>query len=99
MCSKDNRWFKSKRFQHDCMNKWINKTLTKHISHEFKCKCDVRICNLNQICNKDKCWCEYENLEEHHVYEKDYIWNTATCSCEKGKYAESINTDSVITCD
>ena len=37
--------------------------------------------------------------EEHHLYEKDYIWNTATCSCYKSKYAESINADSVITCD
>ena len=28
-----------------------------------------------------------------------YIWNPATCSCENGKYVESIIDDSVIMCD
>ena len=27
------------------------------------------------------------------------IWNPATCSCENGKYVESITDDSVIMCD
>ena len=27
------------------------------------------------------------------------IWNSATCSCENGKYLASINDDSVVTCD
>ena len=37
----------------------------------------------------------------HHVGEKDYIWNPATCSCscENGKYVGSIIDDSVITSD
>ena len=30
---------------------------------------------------------------------KNYIWNSATCSCENGKYLASIIDDSVITCD
>ena len=30
---------------------------------------------------------------------KNYIWNPAACSCENGKYLESIIDDSVITCD
>ena len=33
------------------------------------------------------------------MYEKDYIWNPATCSCENDKYLASIIDDSVITCD
>ena len=33
------------------------------------------------------------------MYEKDYIWNPTTCSCENGKYLASIIDDSVITCD
>ena len=39
------------------------------------------------------------NLKEHHVCEKDYDWNTATCSCKNGKYLGSIIDDSVVTCD
>ena len=30
---------------------------------------------------------------------KDYIWNSATCNCENGKYLASIMDDSAITCD
>ena len=33
--------------------------------------------------------------KKHHVYEKDYYWNTF----ENGRYAWSIIDDSVITCD
>ena len=28
-----------------------------------------------------------------------YIWNPATCSCENGKYVESIIDNSVLMCD
>ena len=35
----------------------------------------------------------------HHVCEKDYIWNRATCICQSGKYLANIIDDSVITCD
>ena len=44
----------------------------------------------------NKCRCESKN---HHLREKDYIWNPSTCSCENGKYLASIIGDSVITCD
>ena len=37
--------------------------------------------------------------KKHHICEKDYIWNPATCSCEKRKYLPSIIDDSVITFD
>ena len=36
---------------------------------------------------------------QHHICEKDYIWNPATCSCKIGKYLLSIIEDSVIICD
>ena len=52
------------------------KTLTKHISHECKCKFNGRKCNSNQKWNNDKCWCE---CKKHHLSEKYYIWNSATC--------------------
>ena len=36
---------------------------------------------------------------QKHIYEKDYMWNPATCSCKNGKYLASITDDSVIMCD
>ena len=59
------------------------KTLTKHISCKCKCKFDGRKRNLDQWWNDVKCWCE---CKTHHVCEKHYIWNPATCSCQNGKY-------------
>ena len=58
-----------------------SKTLTKHVSCECKCKFDCRKCNSNQKRNNDKCWCESKT---HHICEKDYVWNPATCSCKNG---------------
>ena len=37
--------------------------------------------------------------KKHHICEKDYIWNPATCSCKNGKYLASIIDNSVIMCD
>ena len=73
-----------------------SKILTKHISCECKYKFDGRKCNSNQKWNKDKRQCECKN---HHICEKDYIWNPATCSCKNGKYLARIINDSVIACD
>ena len=33
------------------------------------------------------------------MYEKDYIWNPGKCTCENGKYLESIIGDLVVTSD
>ena len=52
--------------------------------------------NVNQCCINNKCWCE---CKRHHLCEKNYIWNPATCSCENWQYLESIMDDSVITSD
>ena len=54
--------------------------------------------SINRKWNNDKCRCECENLKEHHVYKKDYIWYPATCNCENAKYLASFLEDSVITC-
>ena len=40
-----------------------------------------------------------KNLKEHYVFEKDYLWNPATCSCKNGKYVRGVTDNSVITCD
>ena len=36
---------------------------------------------------------------KHHICEKGYIQNPATCSCENGKNLGNIMDDSAITCD
>ena len=66
------------------------------MSCECKCRFDGRKFNSDQWWNNDKCWCE---CKKHHVCKKDFIWNPATSSCEKGKYLASIMDDSAITCD
>ena len=38
----------------------------------------------------------WKQKSKNHVSEKDYIWNPSTCTCENGKYLESIIGDSVI---
>ena len=50
--------------------------------------------NSNQWWSNDECRCECKNI---HVCEKDYVWNTATCICENGKYLASIMDDSTIS--
>ena len=69
------------------------KTLTKHISCQCKCKFDGRKHNSDQWWNNDKCQSE---CKKHHLCEKDYVWNPATCSCENGEYLVSIIVDSAI---
>ena len=44
-----------------------SKTLTKHVSCEFKCKFDGRKCNSNPKWNNDKCCCECKNPKKHRV--------------------------------
>ena len=38
------------------------KTLAKHISCEYKCIFEDTKCNLNQIWNNNKHWCECKNI-------------------------------------
>ena len=79
MCFKQNRRFKSKHFQHDYRNKWIENI--ESIYHA-NVNLNLMIENVIQIkrgitINVDvsvKIW------KKHCVYEKDHIWNPATCS-------------------
>ena len=71
-----------------------SKRLTKHMSRECICKFDGRKCNSNLWCKSYKCWCE---CKKYNIYEKDYIWNPATCCSKTSKYLASITDDSVIT--
>ena len=64
-----------------------SETLTKDISCECRCKFDGRKCNSGQWWNNDKCRCE---CKKHHICEKDYVWNPATCNCQNVKYLASI---------
>ena len=62
------------------------KTLRKHILCKYKCKFHDSKCNLNQKWQNEKFRYACKNWKEHHVCEKDYIWNPATCNCENGNY-------------
>ena len=46
--------------------------------------------------NNNKCQC---GCKKHHISEKDYIWNTASCTCENVKYLASTIDDAVRLCD
>ena len=49
-----------------------SKTLTKHISCEFRCKFDDRNCNSKQKWNNDLSQCECKKPINHRVCRKDY---------------------------
>ena len=51
-------------------------------------------CNSSQWWNNNKFRFECKN---HSIWDKDYVWNPSTCSCENGKYLANIMDDSVIT--
>ena len=68
------------------INEWIE-NVNKRYMIKCRWKLDGRNCNSNQKWNNDKCWRE---CIKHHICEKDYIWNPATCSCENRKYLSSI---------
>ena len=75
------------------------KILKNHTSCNCKCKFEGWKCNLNQKRNYDKYGSEWKNPKEHNAIEKDYIWNSPSCSCENGEYLVSTIDDSVIACD
>ena len=79
---------KSQCLQHD----YRNRTLTNHISCEFKCKCDGRECISSQSGAAI-------NPKEHPVCKKDSIWNATTCECKNEKHLARMIDESVITFD
>ena len=59
---------------------------TRSIKWHETCQC---ICRLNKIIysnkqkwNKDKCKCEYKELIDKKVCDKEYIFNPSNCKCE-----------------
>ena len=74
------------------------KLLTKDLSCICKCKFIFvgKKCNSDQWWNNNKCLCE---CKKRHICEKDYAWNSATCSSQNGKYLASIMDDSTIIFD
>ena len=66
-----------------------SKTLTKHISYEFKCEFDCRKWNSRQKWNNDRCQCESKKPIKHHacVYDSDIDFKIGKylkdCECVK----------------
>ena len=76
MHSKQNRLFKSRRFQYDYKNKWIKK-LTNHISCKCECEFHEKKCNSNQniLINDGKMFITINagasvNIKKHYVCKK-----------------------------
>ena len=80
------------------MTAWINesKTLTKDTLFDCKSKFDKKsVIQINAGIMLE--WrCEWKKAP---VWEKDNVWNPATCRCENGIYLASIVDDSTIICD
>ena len=57
-------------------NKNESKSMTEHISCDYKCKFNSRICNSNQKWNNKTCQCECKN---YCTCKKDYSWNPSAC--------------------
>ena len=73
-----------------------SKTLAKYIS----CTCKYKLDDKNVIQIKSGLMINVSvSYKKHHICEKDYFWNPATCSCKNGKYLANIIDNSVITCD
>ena len=73
--------------------KWKNesKTLIKHFSCSYRCKCDDKKHNSNQECYNEKCQCEFKKTIKHRVCKDDYVWNPRTYACEIDKYLKFID--------
>ena len=91
-----NKWCLPKNTKDLNLSMFIMVTGMNVLKMNVNCKFDRRKCNSDQWWNNDDCRCE---CKKHHVWEKDYVWNPATCSCGNRKYAVSIMDDSAITCD
>ena len=65
--------------QHTFINLHLNKYIQWLRYYPFAVK-------LDSCAGNDKCRWECINGKEHHMCEKDYIWNLATCTCENAEY-------------
>ena len=57
---------------------------TRNIKWHKTCKCKFRLdasfCNIKQHRNNDKRRCEFKELIDKGVCDKEYIWNPSNCS-------------------
>ena len=62
---------------------------TKNIKWHETCKCecglDAIVCNDKQRWNKDKCWCECNEIIDKGLCDKDFIWNPSNCESQYDK--------------
>ena len=67
---------------------------TRHTKwHEIcKCKCrlDASVFNNKQWWNVDKCRCEYKELIDKGICDKEYISNPSNCKCECDKSCDFV---------
>ena len=48
--------------------------------HEMRFNSSV--CSNKQLCNDNKCRCEFKELVDRGVCNKGFIWNRSNCDCE-----------------
>ena len=57
-----------------------SKSIVKNISCNWKCRFNVKKCNVTQKWSKSRC--EYKEPLKQHICKKDCIWKPSICSCE-----------------
>ena len=65
---------------------------TRHIEWHETCECEFKfganIGNYKQRRNKDKCRCEYKELYDKGMGNKEFIWNPSKCECDCDKVCD-----------
>ena len=65
---------------------------TRHIEWHETCECEFKfganIGNYKQRRNKDKCRCEYKELYDKGMGNKEFIWNPSNCECDCDKVCD-----------
>ena len=65
-----------------------------HETCKCKCRLDASVCNNKKCWNKDKGWCERNELIGKGRCNKGFIWNTSNCEwecdklCDIGRYSD-----------
>ena len=86
-----------KYFNIHVFNMTTGKNESKIVTKDISCECRFDGKNVIQINGGIRT--HVDECQKHHVCEKYYIWNPATCSCKNGKYSASIMDDSEVMCD
>ena len=70
----------------------INETrkITWHETCKRVCRFTSAVCNDKQEWNKNRCRCQCKgDLIDKLIYDKGYMWNPSTCTCDCDKYCET----------